>query len=339
MKKEFKKIIFDLNIKTDVVVVLGNCTVRIKSNEVNFNALKYFSNSIITKAKEQSTEFTLTCVSLKEFGHKPKSLKLFVDKTCRGGQLTEGYYVTDHFGDPFYLVSEEADFYIFGEKFEKIIWPYFVKYFLLLHTIKNKSLFLKSAAFSINSKGTLILGRGRSGKTVFLSNLCLNGADFISNSHTIVKDDKLHGITSSMRIRPDLWCEKLFTEEQKTPGIKANEFIIDPHSVFSLNSEKPVKIYNICILNFKGSGFHKITKITHKQAYDYAEQFSLGLNVYRLEEDLLDYYQNNLKLFSNSVSTLRKQLKKLIQNCNCYHISSDVLNPKYRDKVIKLLSI
>jgi len=60
--------------------------------------------------------------------------------------------------------------------------------------------------------------------------------------------------------------------------------------------------------------------------------------VYRLEEDLLDFYKNQIDLFSKSYTKMKKKLKDLIEQCNCYYISSDILNSKYREEIVSLLS-
>ena len=211
-------------------------------------------------------------------------------------------------------------------------------YFLLIHTIKNESLFLKAAAFSFNSKATLFLGRGSSGKTVFLSGMCLNGAKFISNSHAIVKNDEVYGIASAMRIRPQPWCEGFFNKSKIHPGIRQGEIIVDPFDMFKQDSQPSIQVANICILNFEGSHIHRIKKISHKVALSYAEQFSLGINVYRLEEYLLDLFKDDLNLFSEKYVLMKKRLKNLIENCTCYYMSTDILNKKNRDEVISLLS-
>lgn len=338
MPDEFKSFFEKVfNPKVDITVNMGPCSFRLISNVDNFVAQKYFSQHSIKIYANDAVDFGLYCVSLKESGLTKNKLVDFVDKSCRSGQFSNGYYVTDHFDKPVYLVSRGNSYYIFGEKLEHLVWPYFVKYFILLHSIQNKSLFLKAASFSINSKATLLLGRGSSGKTVFLSSMCLNGADFISNSHVIIKRQAIYGVTSAMRIRPQPWCENLF-DKDKYHGIKRGEIIVDPYSVFRTNTQQHCSVKNICVLNFNGSKFHKIEKVSQRVVYDYAEQFSLGINVYRLEEDLLDFYKNDIDMFSKNYSLMKKRLFYLIKQCNCYFISSDVLNAKYRNEIFSLLS-
>ena len=322
----------------DMTINIGSCSFRLLSNVDNFVAQKYFSPHTQKKYVNDDVDYELYCISLKRCGLSRNKLIKFNDKSCRGSQFAQGYYVTDHFGDPVYLVSRGSSYFVFGEELERVVWPYFVKYFLLLYSIKNKSLFLKAAAFSINSQATLLLGRGGSGKTVFLSNLCLNGANFISNSHAIIKNQYVHGVASAMRIRLDSWCKELFDSNKTSPGIKQGEIIVDPYSVFKANMRKSSIVKNICILNYKGPNIHKIKKISHQEAYNYAEQFSLAINVYRLEEDLLDFHKGDISLFSKNYNTMKEKLFSLAERSNCYYICSDVLNPMYRDEIFALLA-
>lgn len=339
MPDMFEKIVQEyVHLVIDVTIGIGPCSFRLLSNVDDFVALKYFSLHSQKKYANDEVDYELYCISLKKCGLSKEKLAGFIDKSCRGDQFAKGYYVTDHFGDPVYLVSRGSSYFVFGEELERVVWPYFVKYFLLLYSIKKELLFLKSSAFSINSQATLLLGRGSSGKTVFLSAMCLNGANFISNSHAIIENQYVYGVASAMRIRPEPWCENLFNKNKVHPGIRLGEIIVDPYNVFRVNTNIKSIVKNICVLNFKEPNFHKIEKISHQEAYNYTEQFSLGINVYRLEEDLLDFHKNNIHLFSKNYNTMKKKLFELVQQSNCYYISSDVLNPRYRDEIFSLLA-
>ncbi len=79
--------------------------------------------------------------------------------------------------------------------------------------------------------------------------------------------------------------------------------------------------------------------MSQQEAYDYAEQFSLAINVYRLEEDLLDLYHGNYRQFSQVYRQMKIQLRRLIQQSRCYYISSNMLNTEYRDDLLALLAV
>ena len=322
----------------DVIIRLGPLDFRLVSNVPDFPAQQYFSATSQSDYKNEKTDFELWCVSLRVSKLDKEFIRLHIDHTYRADSFAHGYYVTDHFGPAVYLVSRGQRYYVFGEELERVVWSYFVKRFLMLHTLECEGLHLKAAACAVGSEGTLLLGRGGAGKTVFLTELCLHGARFLSNSHSVIKNGNVRGVASSIRIRPGSWHENLTSAVRTKPALKADELIIDPYDVFPFNSDQVVLVKNICILDFKHVGQHIIKLLTEQEAYDYAEQFSLGLNVYRLEEDLLDIFNGNYQQFSQAYSQMKMQLHRLIQQSRCYYISSDVLNPLYRDELLGLLA-
>lgn len=319
----------------DRLIQIGPCKVRLVSNLKDFPAYKYFSMGLQKQYKGEIVDYELYCLSSKKIHFK--NLAKMIDKNYRGQHFAEGYYVTDHFGKPIYMVTYGKSYYIFGEQLEYVVWPYFTKYFLFLYSLKNKSLFLKTAAFSIGSSTTLIMGRGNAGKTVFLSNMCLNGANYISNSHVLVVGKKTQGILSSLRIRPEPWCKDIFDKENVYPGIIPGEIIVDPISMFKTQEKKRALIKNVCIIDYQGKNHHEVKKISGKVAYDYAEQFALGINVYRLEEDLLDLYKGDVHIFSRHYGKMKKNLMDLISSSNCYYISTNILDKKNRQEMFSLL--
>lgn len=323
----------------DMTIRLGVLDFRLVSNVSDFPALKYFSATSQSVFANDKTDCELWCVSLSASTLDRELILSHIDRTYRGASFADGYYVTDHFGAPVYLVTRGRRYYVFGEELERVVWPYFVKHFLMLHALQNETLHLKAAACSVGSAGTLLLGRGGAGKTVFLSQLCINGAQFVSNSHSIVKDRSLYGVASSIRIRPGPWYENLTKNVKVSPGLKLGEVNLDPYDAFAINLDEAPIIKNVCILDFKQTGRHVIQPLSEQEAYDYAEQFSLAINVYRLEEDLLDFYDGNIRQFSQAYGLMKTQLRRLIQQSRCYYISSDMLNPMYRNEVLAMLGM
>lgn len=327
-----------IKIAVDEIIRIGPVDFRLVSNISGFSALQFFSKTARISFQNQETEFELWCISLKDDLINQQYLVEHVDHTYRGKSFEDGYYVTDHFGTPIYLVTRGHRYFVFGEQLEHVVWPYFVKYFLMLHTTQKEFLFLKAAACVVGSAGTLLLGRGGAGKTVFLTQLCKNGAGFITNSHSLIKEGKVTGVASSIRIRPGYWFNDLIETVEKKPALKSEEIIIDPYDIFDNYSLNSVDVRNLCIIDFQQPGSHIIKEISEQDAYNYAEQFSLAINVYRLEEDLLDQYKGDYQKFSQTYIKMKTQLKALIQQCRCYYIGSDMLVEKNRDEIFDLLS-
>lgn len=328
-----------VSIVVNETISLGGMKFRLVSNIHSFPPLQYFSNRVRTTFQNEKIAFELWCISLKENFIDEQYLLEYVDRTYRGSSFLNGYYVTDHFGPPIYLVTRGNHFYVFGEQLERVVWPYFVKYLLMLYTVQENLLHLKAAALVIEKTGTLLLGRGGAGKTVFLSQLCQHGAKFITNSHSIINESRVTGVASSLRIRPGPWYSDILKTANKKPALKPGEIIIDPDDVFEMNTKHSVEVKNVCIIGFQQPGFHSIEKISQHDAYNYAEQFSLAINVYRLEEDLLDLYKGDYQEFSQAYNRMKDQLRDLIFQSSCYSIGSDILIKENRDEIFDLLSV
>lgn len=329
----------EITIAVDEIVRLGPIEFRLVSDVSEFPTLQYFSKTARKPYQDEQTAFELWCISLKKNSLDQEYILAHVDRTYRGNSFLDGYYVTDHFGPSVYLVTQGRRFFVFGEQLERVVWPYFVKYFLMLHTIQDESLHLKGAACVVGAASTLLLGRGGTGKTVFLTQLCQHGAGFVTNSHAIIKESRITGVASSIRIRPGPWFSNLIDIVEQKPALKAGEYIIDPYDVFDIHTYDSVEIKNLCVIDFQQPGRHIIKKLSEQDAYNYAEQFSLAINVYRLEEDLLDLYKGDYRQFSQVYHKMKSQLGQLIQRSNCYYISSDLLEQTYRDEIFDLLSI
>lgn len=321
---------------SDILVQLGLFDFRLVSNVNDFSGQKYFSARSRRAYSAEKTDFELWCIATSKCKLDINSIIPFLDNSYRSKSFRNGYYVTDHFGSPLYLLTRENRYYVFGEELERIVWPYFIKHFLMLHTLRNDSLHLKAAACSINSQSTLLFGRGGAGKTVFLTELCRNGAQFITNSHSIIKEGRVYGVPSSIRVRSD-FDKTYLADIKKDPALHPGELIIDPYDIFSVDKDNP-PVANICVLNYNKEGKNIIETLPEQEAYDYAEQMSLAVNVYRLEEDLLDYCAGDCYQFSTAYNQMKTNLRNLIHNNNCYYISCDILDSNSRNSILTLLS-
>jgi hypothetical protein len=327
-----------VTVLTDEAIRLGPVSIRLASNVAALPALQYFSRTARTPFAGEPTQFELWCISLEASELDREYLAAHVDRTYRSDRFLEGYYVTDHFGPPLYLVTRGNRYYVFGEQFEQVVWPYFVKYFLTLYALSNDVLHLKAAALAIGSAGTLVVGRSGAGKSVFQLQMCRSGAQFVTNTHALIKDGRVGGVASAMRVRPGEWFADLAGAVGSTPSLKSGELNIDPYQVLEAYSGDSVEVRNLCLVDFRGAGCRTIDTIPEQTAYEYAEQFVLAHNAYRQEEDLLDLYDNDVRRFTQTYAGMKAQLGRLIRRCRRYYISCDMLEPRNRDEVFALLS-
>lgn len=318
-------------------VLISDFVIRIFSNIETSRIEKYFSKKIVVNKKLTFPRYYIYCMYCEKDEDIFIHSKQLVDNTYRGKCFSNGYYVTDHFGDPVNVITSGNEIYLYGKYLEKIIWSYFIKYFLLLDSIDNKGLFIKAASFAINNKATLLIGKGGAGKTVFLSHMCMNKkVEFITNSNAIIKNNHIHGIYSSMRIRPGKHYNELFKVSSKHENLKEDEVIIDPDNYFEITMNTGKSVKNILILKYTPN-VHKVTKISKSICVNYLELYALGINVYKLEEDLQEYFLDNVLVLGEAYSNMKAVLNKLVGNCNCYYIETDILESANKEKIEKLL--
>lgn len=328
-----KYIIGDL--KYSKLVHIGMSTICFRGNQA-LDALNIMSDKCLFETTEINYDFQVvfyTCSSNSDIYKKSLNHR---SNTVRNNYLNKGYYVCDHFGCPMNIVNDDDTTIIFGENFSRIFWSYLVKYLMQIWSINNSSLFVKCAAFSINKKGTILIGCGGSGKTMINTHVCSKGAHFITNSNGYIKDGNILGIGSKMRVRMNKYYKCLFDLSEMKKGFENNELLIDPLSVFNSEINSWIPIHNIVIVNYH-NGNNKMIPISPKLTFAYAQQFLLGINVYRLEEDILNYYNNDVLLFSERYSYMISTLKQLISACHCYLADVDITNKDVCNQFMEML--
>ncbi|MEI5595895.1 hypothetical protein [Streptomyces brasiliscabiei] len=315
-------------LRTDQVVRVGPLTLRIASDVPEFPALHYFS-----RAARMPTgtvpDAELWCLSDADPG-------LPADTTARALNFASGYYVTDHFGPPVRMSSSGNRIVLVGDHLERLVWPYVVKYLLLQHTATTGGLFLKAAALAVGDGATLIVGRGGAGKSVLVTGLCRNGATFITNSHVVLAGGAVQGVASTMRMRPGPWLNQAGTAS--TAALDPRERLVDPDEAFPHHAGAAVSLRAVWIADFRAPDEHDVQQLPPDEAAGIVDQFAFGLNVYRLEEDLLDLCGGDYRAFSTQYARMRAQLHAAVTNCPTYRVRSDVQLTANRDQLLQLLS-
>jgi hypothetical protein len=320
-------------------VQLGPLRVAIRSNEKPFTELQYFP-ARTRLARQESVNSTVNCCNLNIDGPWPlEALQSARDKTYRGGRFAAGYYLTDHFGPPAYLVTTGTDLWIFAPRFDAILWPFVVKLLLTTYSIDRRILHLKAAAVSFGNDVTLLVGRGGTGKTVLLTRLCQSGgAQFLANTHVLVAGETVMPVSSAMRVRNDSLFGPLIAARALPPAFKVGEFLVDPLNDLGWEIGSASRIRNICLLNYQGPAQRVIRSLEKNILFDYVENFSLALNIYGLREDMFDYLGADANRFSSEWSDMKSSLRDLVDRCNGYYISCDVTESRNLDAVRELLA-
>ena len=156
-----------------------------------------------------------------------------------------------------------------------------------VYSMEHELVHLKAAGIAVGGHGALLVGRGGSGKTVLLSQLCRAGALFLSNTHVLVEGQNLMGIRTAMRVRPDRFFGPIIAARGLSPNVKASEYTADPIRDLEWSSLRVAPIRNVCLVDYRGREHCQIREIDRDILVDYMEQFSLAVNVYGLKESKL----------------------------------------------------
>ncbi len=310
---------------TDVLIDVGPLVLRIVSDVPNFPALAYFSSAVCTDVPPGGPDLVpdaeVWCVSSRDApAHWPS------DSTTRARGFLNGYYVTDHSGPPVRLVSSSRRMVLFGPRLERIVWSYAVKWLLTQHSVTQGALFLKAAAVAVDGEGVLIIGRGGAGKTVMVSELCRQGARFVTNSNAVVTGTTVQGVATSMRMRPGPWVDQLGVRPKR--ALDPSEVVVDPAEAFGGLTEERVTLRHLAVVDYKGPRQHQVESLSKVAALSIIEQYGLGLNVYRLEEDLLDAAGGDYLSFAASYAAMQERLRTLVEACRCHLVVTDVRRPE-----------
>jgi hypothetical protein len=325
-------------VRTRQNVSLGPLHMTIRSNEKPFTELHYFPEGM-RLPQDAPTQYTVNCCNLNVDGPWPlQKIRNAQDKTYRAGRFSGGYYLTDHFGPPAYLITEGTQLWIFAPRFEPILWPFVVKLLLTTYSIDRQMLHLKAAAVSMATTATLLVGRGGTGKTVLLTRLCQEGgAQFLSNTHVLVQDEAVMPIPSAMRVRNDRLFAPLIAARGLPRAIKTDEFLADPFADLGWKIGTTAPLRNICLLDYRGRDRQVIREMDRNILFDYMETFSLALNIYGLREDVLDYLGGDVTQFSAEWSQMKTRLRALVDRCRCFYIRCDATDSDNLRTIRRLL--
>jgi hypothetical protein len=324
-------------------VCLGPVRIDVRSNEADFKGFRFFAEPGRAPAHDAElgspVDFTLSLCNLHLDAPWPfERLSLVYDRTYRGKKMVAGYYLTDHFGAPAYLVSRGTRYWIFAENFEPILWPYAVKHLLTVYAMEHNMVHLKAAGVVVDGCGTLLVGRGGSGKTVLLNHLCRAGGRFLSNTHSLLDGNTVIGISTAMRVRKDEFFTSVIEARGLSPSVKAGEYVVDPCNDLGWQVADSAPVRSVCLLDYKGSARTVIREIERDTMFDYMEQFAHAINVYGLKEDMLDHLGGDVERFSIQASRMRAQLRALIGTSRCYYVSCDVADARNLQMLRNLLS-
>ncbi|MEL6312111.1 MAG: hypothetical protein AAFQ17_07085, partial [Pseudomonadota bacterium] len=288
-------------------------------------------------ADDIATDFELWCIDDPDGRLRTKFNACSTEPTYRSGRFAEGYYATDHFGDPMTLHSFGNRHYVLGCRLERVVWPYFVKFFIFASSLRQRQLFLKAAAVVMDQAGVLILGRGSGGKTTFVQEICGNGGLVLSNSHAIVKGTLVTGVRTTMRVRQK--AERNAHLGGVASPLRDGEILVDPFEQAPPGAPDTAELRAAFIIDFRNRRDEGSRLLAPADAAAFAARFSLGVSVYGLEEEMLELVDHDVVRFAEVERRLGSDLQELFRKIPCAVVRTDILLPGALQRAIETVGL
>jgi hypothetical protein len=316
-------------------VSLGSSLLRVVSNSPTFAGSRFFARRAFLDT-EAPVDFELWCIDDPGGAIRRAAGGYPPDTSYRARSFAIGYFATDHFGEPVLFHRSGQRYFIVGTALERPFWTFFVKAFIFYKSLEKEQLFLKAAAVEIAGRGVLIAGRGTGGKTTLVQTLCRHGARFVTNSHAIVSDCDVIGVASSMRVRK---TDVAAGAGLGFPALRVNEGLVDPFELFQGAGPGPLPLQHILIVDYRPDRDEGVRHLAPDEAFCFLDQFALGVNVYRLEEEMLEYCGGDVFRFGREGAALRQRLLNLTQNVPCFVVQTDVHDSGKRAHLLEFLAV
>jgi hypothetical protein len=242
--------------------------------------------------------------------------------TYREKFMRFGLYRGHHFGLPAKLkLIDDYNIALYHHDPGKILWCFIIKYVLTVFSNKLNMLHIKGGAVAYKGRSFLILGRGGSGKTEVLKELCKYGAKFMANTHLLVNGYTVCGIKSNVRIREN-GCDVYAPIDQQ---LNDNVY----HGWLPIGGVFWVK--------YRTDGVTKIKKIPSNIALPNLKYFSESISNWEMKEDLADYHESNPFEFANHLNKINKMLTDFCENNNIYYLNLDIFSSDGVKKTFSLM--
>ena len=322
-------------IRSSRVFNLGLFNVRISSNLEVFHAYDY-----LVEAADESlpVAFDLVCVDIDRDVVDLESISRAADTTMRARRMRAGYYNAHHFGAPAYIVTEPTRTLVFGSNLERLVWPFFIKWFLTRFAVEHGYGHVKAAAVA-NTHGavTLILGRGGGGKTVFLTESCKAGASFVTNTHALLTGGTVFGVPSKMRVRKDV-APRSAASNTSSEHIEADSALLDAVDLFPRRlSHGPIA--NIAVVNYTGLHKERVERLAPEILKTFAHQFALAISTYGLRHDLFAASGYDLHRYATDYDAQVEHMLATFSGVPSFEIDADLFDVEVRDRILLKLGL
>ncbi|MFI5764149.1 MULTISPECIES: FomB family phosphonate monophosphate kinase [unclassified Streptomyces] len=321
-----------LPVRSARTVDLNLLTVRIASNLETFGAYDYFSREASADAVP---DYAVHCVDLARDAFDESELTRLADRSLRAQRFRSGYYLSHIFGSPAHLLTRGNSSYVFGRRLERTVWPYFVKRILTDFAVDHGYLHLKAAGFVQDGGATLLVGPNGGGKTVFLSQACLDGAGFLTNTHTLVKEGMAHAVPTAVRVRRDSATAQLIDRHRLRAHLESGDHLAPADLLFPGPRVDSAPVRNIVIADHDPDRRRGIEEVSPPVMEAFLGQFALAVTTYGLKDDLMVHHGGDIGAFTGALLQMQRQLTGLVCSSRCFRVNVDMRDPRSRAAVLK----
>lgn len=149
------------------------------------------------------------------------------------------------------------------------------------------------------------------------------------------------GVPTAMRVRDDDCFRPLIHSLDLPRHIVKGEFSLDPVDAFPGRILNSGRLRNLVVVDHQRGAdrrLRRLRRLTPDDTYLYAEAFALPIPTYGIKDDVLAYVGGDLDRFVAVYRTMKEQLRQVVDECNCFHTSCDMLDPDERDRVLEVIA-
>ncbi|MEV7716498.1 MULTISPECIES: FomB family phosphonate monophosphate kinase [unclassified Streptomyces] len=322
-------------IRSSRVIDLNVFKVRVSSNVADFAGYAFYTRFA---SPEEACSYELVFVDLNRDPIDPALIEPLVDQGYRADRFRAGSYITHHFGPPAYLVTRGDRIYVFGRELERTLWPYFTKRLLTDFAVDHGLVHLKAAAFVQPQGATLLFGRQKAGKTVFLTQACAAGARFLSNTHVLTDGETVHGVPSAMRVRKGPGFDQLIASGQLEKHLEESEYRLDPDLIFGREGIAGATVRNLCVIDYNPDRPPCFDEIDAEPFTAFLDLFACAPGAYGLKDDMFAHLDNDFYRYSAAFTEMKQRMSDLVGGARRFHINADMLDPAVRDRTLVRLA-
>jgi hypothetical protein len=317
------------------VIDLNLFKVRVSSNVRDFAGYAYYTRFA---SPEQACAYELVFVDLDRDPIDPALVEPLADRGYRADRFRGGSYITHHFGPPAYLVTRGNRIHVLGRELERTLWPYFTKRLLTSFAIDHGLLHLKAAAFVQPQGATLLFGRQKGGKTVFLTQACAAGTRFLSNTHVLTDGPTAYGVPSAMRIRKGPGFDQIIGSGRLEKHLEASEYRLDPDTVFGREALTEARVRNLCVIDYDPDRTPCFDEVDEESLTAFLDLFACAPGTYGLKDDVLAHLGDDFYRYGAAFTAMRRRMSDLVAGARRFYVNADMLDPVVRDRTLARLA-